>query len=226
MAETEFPILLATNVIDGLGLLPTPVLTRAMILLMRRLGRTYPQLFHALAAHEPCTVGIEPTDLRHRFVLSFGGKSVSLAPTLTLEQPLNACVKGRLATLVGLLEGRVDSDALFFSREIVITGDMEAIVSLRNALDRETVDVFQATTALFGPMGRPVRRIALMLERRLAAAYRRRTIEYEAFHAARRREHPIATDYDRMAAELQALKARVVKVEAQSRRRNAIGAVT
>lgn len=128
MAETEFPVLLATNV---LRLLPAPALTRATALLMRRLGRTHPRLFRALAAHEPCGIGIEPTDLRHRFVLRFGGRPVSLVPTSTLEHPLNACVRGRLATLVGLLEGRLDSDALFFSREIVITGDMEAIVAQR-----------------------------------------------------------------------------------------------
>ena len=223
MAETEFPVLLATNV---LGLLPAPALTHVTALLMRRLGRTHPRLFRALAGHEPCTIGIEPTDLAHRFVLRFGGTPVSLVPALTFEQPMNACVRGRLATLVGLLEGRLDSDALFFSREIVITGDMEAIVSLRNVLDRETVNVFQAATALFGPVERPVRRVALMLERRFAAAHQRLTMRHEALHAARRKEDPIAAHCERLEVELQVLRTRIAKIEAQTRRRNPIGAVT
>ena len=223
MAETEFPVLLATNV---LGLLPAPALMRATILLMRRLGRTHPRLFRALAAHKPCTIGIEPTDLRHRFVLRFGGGPASLVPTSTLEQSLNACVRGRLATLVGLLEGRLDSDALFFSREVVITGDIEAIVSLRNALDRETVNVFKAATTLFGPGERAARRVALMLERRLTAAHQRLTMGHEALHAARREEHPVTAYCERVEAELQALRTRMAKIEAQTRRRNPIGAVT
>jgi predicted lipid carrier protein YhbT len=223
MAETEFPVLLATNV---LRLLPSPALTRAAALLMRRLGRAHPRLFRTHARHEPCTIGIEPTDLAHRFVLRFGGTPVLLVPVLTFEQPMNACVRGPLATLVGLLEGRLDSDALFFSREIVITGDMEAIISLRNALERETVNVFKAAISLFGPVERPVRRVALIIERRLTAAHQCLTRRHEVLHAARREEHPVATNCARQEAELQSLRARMAKIEAQARRRNPIGAVT
>jgi predicted lipid carrier protein YhbT len=34
-----------------------------------------------------------------------------------------------------LLEGKLDGDALFFSRDLVVDGDTEAVVMLRNIID-------------------------------------------------------------------------------------------
>ena len=77
LAEAELPTLLAGNVMT---LMPAPLLARAAALVMRRLGRAHPRLFRALAEHPPCAIGIVPTDLRHRFLLRFGGDPPSLRP--------------------------------------------------------------------------------------------------------------------------------------------------
>ena len=46
-----------------------------------------------------------------------------------------ATIRGPLRLLAALADGRLDGDALFFSREIAIEGSTEAAVALRNALD-------------------------------------------------------------------------------------------
>lgn len=53
-----------------------------------------------------------------------------------------ASIRGSLATLVDLLEGREDGDALFFSRRLEVEGDMSAVVALRNGLEAEQIDLF------------------------------------------------------------------------------------
>ncbi|MBX5453987.1 MAG: SCP2 sterol-binding domain-containing protein [Acidobacteriia bacterium] len=217
MAEAEFPVLLVSN---ALALLPAPILERGIGLLLAVLARKHPRLFRTLAAHPPCAIGIEPIDLPHRFVLRYGGGFPSLIPTGTLDQPLNARVKGKLESLVGLLEGRLDSDTLFFSREIVITGDTETVLSLRNALERDSVDLFATAMALFGPASGLVQHAALALERRLVKTRRRLMAWHEALHAARREEASVAARCARLEAQLQEANARLAKLEARLRRRD------
>jgi predicted lipid carrier protein YhbT len=217
MAEGEFPVLLVSN---ALALLPAPILERAIGLLLAVLARKHPRLFRTLAAHPPCAIGIEPIDLPHRFVLRYGGALPSLIPTGTLDQPLNARVKGKLETLIGLLEGRLDSDTLFFSREIVITGDTETVLSLRNALERDSVDLFAIAMALFGPANGLVRRAALTLERHLMMTRQHLIAWHEALHASRREEASLAARCARLEAQLQEANARLAKLEARLRQRH------
>ena len=216
MAEFEFPVLLAGNF---LSMLPAPVLTRAAAVLLRRLEAEHPRLFRTVFAHPPATIGIEPTDLPHRFLLRFGGQRVSLTAVSRFAQTPNAAVRGRLAALVALLEGRLDSDAAFFSREIVVTGNTEAIVTLRNALERDAVDLFATATALFGPARRIARRAMLALEHGLTVARRRAAARHEALHAARRAPSPLAARCERMEHEMQSVSGRLARIEAQARRR-------
>jgi predicted lipid carrier protein YhbT len=49
-------------------------------------------------------------------------------------------VSGPLVLLLALAEGRADGDAEFFGRQIVVEGDMEAALALRNALENEAID--------------------------------------------------------------------------------------
>jgi predicted lipid carrier protein YhbT len=54
---------------------------------------------------------------------------------------------------MGLIDGSYDGDALFFSRDLVVEGDVEAVLALRNAIDDAGVDLVADTAALFGPLG-------------------------------------------------------------------------
>ncbi|NEW89604.1 sterol-binding protein, partial [Rhodopseudomonas sp. WA056] len=59
----------------------------------------------------------------------------------------------------GMTDGSYDGDALFFSRDIEIDGDMEAVVALRNAIDDSRVDFLKESVAWFGPLAAPIERI-------------------------------------------------------------------
>lgn len=67
----------------------------------------------------------------------------------------DATIRGTLPGLIGLLEGRIDGDALFFSRELVIEGDTELVLALRNAVDGADIDLVEDFCSLFGPAAGP-----------------------------------------------------------------------
>ena len=71
-----------------------------------------------------------------------------------------------MLTLLALLEGRIDGDAVFFSRSLSVTGDMEAMLALRNALDDCSFDLPRDLAAMAGPLALPFRRIAEVIRHR------------------------------------------------------------
>ena len=65
----------------------------------------------------------------------------------------DATISGSFLTLIGMIDGRFDGDALFFTRDLQISGDTEAIVCLRNALDDIDGSVASEAASYFGPIG-------------------------------------------------------------------------
>ena len=74
-------------------------------------------------------------------------------------------ISGTFLTLLRMIDGQTDSDALFFNRELTVTGDTEAIVALRNALDDMDVTLADDVAAAFGPLSRPVRALFDMINK-------------------------------------------------------------
>lgn len=68
-------------------------------------------------------------------------------------------ISGTLLTLLRMIDGQSDSDALFFNRDLTITGDTEAVVALRNAIDNMDATLADDVAACFGPLSRPVRAV-------------------------------------------------------------------
>jgi predicted lipid carrier protein YhbT len=68
-------------------------------------------------------------------------------------------ISGTLTTLLRMIDGQSDSDAMFFNRDLSITGDTEAVVALRNALDNLDATLADDVAACFGPLSRPVRAV-------------------------------------------------------------------
>lgn len=73
---------------------------------------------------------------------------------------------GKLVLLLALLEGQIDGDAVFFSRSLTITGDMEAMLALRNALDDCNIDLPADIARMSGPFAPLVRRAAAEIRTR------------------------------------------------------------
>jgi predicted lipid carrier protein YhbT len=72
-------------------------------------------------------------------------------------------IAGAFAALFRLLDSEADSDALFFSRDIVVEGNTEAIVALRNAIDDLEGPLTEEVAAAFGPLAGILRRLLVVL---------------------------------------------------------------
>jgi predicted lipid carrier protein YhbT len=215
MEEAEFPTILARGLIAAT---PSPLLDLGAAALLRKMGRSHPDLFQVLAEFPRTVIRIELTDLPRSFSLQFGDGAPSLKLAGADDAPADASVKGSLAALLALLEGRVDSDALFFTREIVIAGDTSAVVALRNVLDREIISVLDEASSLFGPLRRFARAGALSWERRIERLRDVLLPVRAASDGLAQAERDAAENRD-LRAEIEALKTRLSKLEARQRRK-------
>ncbi len=99
---------------------------------------------------------VDPADWPLRFVLQIGRGRIRLRVATRRETvAADATIRGSMYDLVDLLEGRVDGDALFFSRKLSITGNTEAVVTLRNLVDGEGIDLVADLLAPLGGLARP-----------------------------------------------------------------------
>lgn len=141
-----------------------PVLSAAFAVLNRR----HPDLFERLSCLADPLFLIDPTDLPLVFLLDADPNHPRLTAARESDGRAAATIRGPLLTLIDLLEGRMDGDALFFSRALSIEGDTEAVVALRNAVDDAGIDLRGDILASIGPLARPARH-ALGLGGRLYA---------------------------------------------------------
>ena len=152
------PVLLA-----GLPLRPfSPKFVQPVLnLLMSAIHRRHPDVFERLEAIAEPVFVIDPTDLPFVFLLQAKASAPRLQALVRGDAALDtatATIHGPLLTLLTLLEGNIDGDALFFSRDLTIEGDTEAVVALRNAVDGAEVDLIGDVLSLVGPMAVPARR--------------------------------------------------------------------
>jgi O2-independent ubiquinone biosynthesis accessory factor UbiT len=138
---------------------------------VRTIARRHRGLVARLAPSAGARVLIEIADLPCALLLTI--EEAPRLPSLRLatgadRKLATASVVGKLSQLIKLLDGDVDGDTMFFSRDLSITGDTSAILLLRNALDSEDIDLFDDMLDLLGPFAKPVRGI----RQRVAAAAR------------------------------------------------------
>ena len=145
------PVLLA-----GFALRPLPpaLLQPFLTLGLNLVRRRHPGLFDRLSGIREARILIDPTDLPFAFLLTPNPESPELR-AVDEDTPADAAIRGALRTLIDLLEGRLDGDALFFSRELAIEGDTEAVVALRNAVDDAEIDLAEDVLSVLGPASRP-----------------------------------------------------------------------
>lgn len=157
------PVLLAGLIARPLPpLLLQPALNATFAVLKRR----HPGLFERLSCLTKPVFLIDPTDLPLVFLLDADPDHPRLTAARHSDGQAVATIRGPLLTLIDLLEGRMDGDALFFSRGLSIEGDTEAVVALRNAVDDADIDLRGDLLASIGPLALPVRH-ALNLGERL-----------------------------------------------------------
>ncbi len=115
--------------------------------------RTHPRIFSRLGIHSQKTFLIRPTNMPFVLVLRPSPMKPELfAKRNEKDLAFDACIAGSFLNLLKLVEARIDGDALFFSRSLIIEGDTEAVVCLRNALDdMESNVIDEAAKALGHP---------------------------------------------------------------------------
>ncbi len=129
-----------------------PVFNRIAI----HVAQARPELFARLGPHTSKRFLIDPTDLPFVLVLKPKADQPDLTAHRRYERPAHdAAIAGAFFSLLDMIDGSLDGDALFFSRELRVTGDTEAVVALRNALDDFEGSALDSVIASFGPLSGP-----------------------------------------------------------------------
>ena len=149
-------------------LAPLPLFPLQPVLghIVRRVSRTRPELYARLGPHGGKTFLIDPLELPFALLL----RPDPAAPLLRAVRrhaadTWDARIAGDFLSLLDVIDGRVDPDALFFTRDLTIEGDTEAAVCLHRAIDDLDGSLAEDVAAIFGPPGLA----ALALLRRLRA---------------------------------------------------------
>jgi O2-independent ubiquinone biosynthesis accessory factor UbiT len=130
-----------------------PILSRVV----RRIAERHPSLFARLGPHQRTDFLIDPVDLP--FALHLRPDPAALvfrAVPRDAAPQAGAVIRGRFMLLLELMDSEEDGDAAFFSRDLEVTGNTEAVVRLRNALDDVDGSIAEETAAMFGAPGRAI----------------------------------------------------------------------
>lgn len=138
-----------------LALLPRPLLQPLLAMIVNRIGAKHREIFARLGPHSRATYIIDPVDMPFLLLLRPDpDRLVFRAEAKFPLPPHDAMISGRFLTLMQLVDADADGDALFFSRALTVTGNTEAVVCLRNALDDVEGSIAGDVADLFGPPGR------------------------------------------------------------------------
>lgn len=189
--------------------LARPVLGRALAAMRGR----YAGVFARLDDLGETLFLIDPTDLPIGFLLRPAGAN----PLLALhkgppeQSGAAATIRAPLATLIALMEGKIDGDAAFFGRDLAIEGDMAAVLTLRNALEEGDIRVAETLVEAAGPLAPLLRRMASPLAGLHSALDRRVSALQAAFL------QPVAARLSVAQAEIATVRA--LQASARPRRR-------
>lgn len=156
-----------------LGFLPTTPVGWLVQRITDGVMRRHPEIGDRLSDFTGKRLLLDPSDLPLAFVLELTGDAPRVE-VVTQDHdpasPVHATVRGSLADLVSVVEGRVDGDALFFSRRLCITGEVALVVAIRNAMDGAAIELTDLLPEL---PGGPIRFLGLRIMRGLGRGYLR-----------------------------------------------------
>jgi predicted lipid carrier protein YhbT len=121
-----------------LPLLPLEIVVRRLV---TNALAARPSLLTRLGEHAAGRFAIDPVDCPFAFLITPGVADDPVRVVRNLDDvACDARIAAPLVVLLGLLDGSYDGDALFFSRDLVIEGDTEAVLALRNAIENAGLD--------------------------------------------------------------------------------------
>lgn len=138
--------------------LPSPPLFLLQPLLARvvkKIAAQYPEIFERLGPHRRSTYVIDAAGLPFALVLRPDPDDLLFRAVARDGLPRHeARIAGKFFDLLNLVDCGEDGDAMFFSRGLDISGDIDAVVTLRNALDNVDGSIAESVADMFGPPGR------------------------------------------------------------------------
>ena len=142
--------------------LPLSVVDLGLRRLVIEIIRSHPDLIGRMGDYPSVTFLIEPTDLPIQFSLRLDSPTPIVTHLRHAACVWDAHIIGPSAMLFAMIDGTLDGDALFFSRDITIEGNTDAILALRNAIDAAEIDLLSEVAGLFGPF-RPTAKRAMQI---------------------------------------------------------------
>lgn len=140
---------------------PMPFVNFVLGKLVRSIGDNRPEIFNRLEGHHHKWFLIDPLDFPVSLCLLPDPAHPQLKAYRKHRTPeASSRIAGSFLTLLGMVDGRYDGDALFFTRDLRIEGDTEAVVCLRNALDDMDGSIADDAAAFFGAAGKRLLKIA------------------------------------------------------------------
>lgn len=154
----EWALRLAVPLADAL---PAALVEPALGFAFAAVTRRHPALVDRLDSLKGRTVVVAPTEVSRPLALGVdaSGRPWFRLATAADRDAAAASVTGPIRLLLALLEGRVDGDAVFFTRALKVEGDMSAVVALRNAVDSEDIDLKADLLDALGPVGAVLARL-------------------------------------------------------------------
>lgn len=135
--------------------LPLPLFQPILQKIATRVAGQHPEVFDRLGVHTHKRYLIDPLNMPFVLLLMPNLKNLRLrAHRRSQKVHYDARIAGTFLTLLYMVDGRLDGDALFFTRDLIIEGDTEAVVVLRNALDDLEGNIVDDIANQFGPLGR------------------------------------------------------------------------
>lgn len=141
---------------------PLPLFPLQFILsrMVRGIAHRRPELFARLGHHIHSSYVIDVDELPFVLLLRPNPGKLELAAHRRSEGiRSDATISGPFMDLFKVLDGRGDSDAMFFSGNIRISGNTEAAVCLRYALDDLEGSVIEDLLHMGGPLSKPAHKL-------------------------------------------------------------------
>lgn len=127
-------------------------------------ARRQSAVFERLGPHCRSTYLIDPVNLPIVLLLKPDPANPQLRAAWRGKAPGADCrIAGTLQTLLALVDGRGDGDASFFSRDLTVEGNIDAVVTLRNALDDLDVTLVEDILSASGPLRGPLEAVLRLL---------------------------------------------------------------
>lgn len=147
--------------------LPLPLLQPLLRRAILKATQARPEIFARLGPQAGKRFLIDPVNLPFVFLLEPDPQNPRLRAFRRWQSTSHdARIAGTFLTLLEMIDGRLDGDALFFTRDLIVEGDTEAVVVLRNALDDLDGSIIDDIAQTFGFPARAGLRILRKIKRK------------------------------------------------------------